>query len=171
MPRRARIPRPHPPSDRVAADARDSPANPAPPRAPRGNSRISAAGDADPTLETSGTAAGAPFVDARAATAVLSGLTEIATSLAGSAPDVDALFGMTTRVIREGAGFHHVSIWRRTQSRLDPVGVSGPSAVRIGPADAQRRHSALPWRILGPWRHGHMGGGAAVVARRSAASA
>lgn len=102
------------------------------------------------------TPADSPSIDARSASAVLSGLTEVAASLAGSAPDVDAILGMTTRVIREGAGFHHVSIWRRTQSRLDPIGVSGPSVARVGPTDAHGApfHRALstPGSVtISPW--------------------
>lgn len=66
-----------------------------------------------------------------AALAVLTGLGHLAASIAGNPTDPESLLGSATRTIREGAGLQHASVWRLTDGRLDPVGVSGSADVRL----------------------------------------
>lgn len=75
--------------------------------------------------------------DARAAIAVMLGLARLGASIIGTSPDPEAILGITTRTIREGTGFRHVSVWRRSGDRLEPVGVSGTTGVRLTSVDAR----------------------------------
>ncbi len=75
--------------------------------------------------------------DAHSAISVMSGLGRIAASMAEAGPDPESALGTAARLIREGAPFRHVSVWRRSQDRLEPVAVSGPSAIRLTSADGQ----------------------------------
>ncbi|MES2209638.1 MAG: GAF domain-containing protein [Chloroflexota bacterium] len=75
--------------------------------------------------------------DVRAAISVMSGLGRLAASIVGVPPDPEAIIGGAARTIRDGAGFRHVSVWRRTGDRLDPVAVAGRTGVRLSSADLQ----------------------------------
>ena len=63
--------------------------------------------------------------------AVMSGLERLTASAAGSVADPDALFGSAARIIRDGAGLRHVSLWRRTAEILTPVGIAGATGLRL----------------------------------------
>ncbi|HSO28663.1 MAG TPA: GAF domain-containing protein [Candidatus Sulfomarinibacteraceae bacterium] len=67
----------------------------------------------------------------RAGLDVLAGLGKIAASVIGSVIDPETLLGSAARVIRERAGLRQVSIWRLDDTRLVPVGVSGPPGARL----------------------------------------
>ena len=73
--------------------------------------------------------------ETQAGLAVLADLGRLGASIAGDAPDPEALLGTATRSIRENFGFRHVSVWRRNGHRLEPVGLSGPTGIRRAAVD------------------------------------
>ncbi|MEO5919488.1 MAG: GAF domain-containing protein, partial [Candidatus Limnocylindrales bacterium] len=74
---------------------------------------------------------GAGAADTGAAVRVLSALGRIAASVVSAPADADALLGTATRIIREGLGFRHVSVWRLADDRLEPAALSGPTGLRL----------------------------------------
>ena len=92
------------------------------------------AGDEEPA-PTWATAAGDQARETQAGLAVLADLGRLGASIAGIAPDPEALLGSATRSIREGFGFRYVSVWRRNGDRLEPVGLSGPTGIRRADVD------------------------------------
>ncbi len=107
------------------------------------------------------------------AIAVMAGLARLAASIAGSPTDPEALLGSATRVIREDAGFQHVSVWRRSDDRLDPVGMSSPAGIRLGVSDARSgllgRALARPGTVVGsPAGIGDLAAIAGIPGRRVA---
>ncbi|MEO8462577.1 MAG: GAF domain-containing protein [Chloroflexota bacterium] len=84
--------------------------------------------------------------DTGAAVRVLSGLGRIAASVISTPADAEALLGSATRIIREGLGFRHVSVWRLDDDRLEPAAVSGPAGLRLS---SVRADAGLFGRALG----------------------
>ena len=66
-----------------------------------------------------------------AALTVMTGLARLAASVKSSPIELETLLGTAARVIREGAGLRHVSVWRVDGDRLEPLGTAGAAGVRM----------------------------------------
>ncbi len=75
----------------------------------------------------------APDGEVMAVLGVMAGLERLTASAAGTAVDPQALLGSAARIIRDGAGFRHVSAWRREADLLAPIGIAGAGGVRLRP--------------------------------------